>query len=165
MTEGLAPESSSASRQKSCHACVKGKRGCDKRHPVCTRCEDRRIVCNYAKRTYDEAFYELDSVDLDMYWAGFSALSSSIDFVDVMPLSLAPPLSQQPENESSPSPSLRQRPQNEQALAKFDYTPMADLCVCDSLVKRYTANIKERYNMSRGRSMTLPPRYILSYKV
>ena len=163
MTEELAPESSSASRQKSCHACVKGKRGCDKRHPVCSRCEEKKIQCIYAKRTYAEAFYDFDSVELDMSWAGFTALSPSIDFVDDIPQSLAPSASVDPtrlptldafidpfltfaENQAMPPSDtqlinnagepLGQQQVKEEALSKVDYAPMADLCVCDSLMKR-----------------------------
>lgn len=160
--EELALEASSASRQKSCHACVKGKRGCDKRHPVCSRCEEKRVQCIYAKRTHVEAFHGFDSVELDMSWAGFTALSSSIDFVDDIPKNLAPPASQGPirlptldafmdpflnftENQAILSSDIQlingagepsgQQQEKEQALSKFDYAPMADLCVCDSLMK------------------------------
>ncbi len=75
---------------------MKGKRGCDKQHPVCSRCQEKRIQCIYAKRTYAEAFRDFDSVELDMSWAGFTALSSSINFVDDTPLDLAPTASLDP---------------------------------------------------------------------
>ena len=40
-----------ASRQKSCNACVKSKRRCDKVQPICSRCAERHEVCVYnAKR-------------------------------------------------------------------------------------------------------------------
>lgn len=46
-----------ASRQKSCDACVKSKRKCDKHMPVCRRCARRGYLCNYPnpKRTVDAA--------------------------------------------------------------------------------------------------------------
>ncbi len=157
MTEETAPEPSSASRQKSCHACVKGKRGCDKRRPVCSRCQEKKIPCIYAKRTYIEAFDDFDSVELDVSWAEFTALSSSIDFVDDIPSGLAPSATHPPnlnafidpsitstENQDMPLSDMQlitnvkpldQQHEKEQALSKFDYSPMADLCVCDSFMK------------------------------
>ena len=36
-----------ASRQKSCNACVRSKRRCDKRTPTCGRCAKRRYLCVY----------------------------------------------------------------------------------------------------------------------
>ncbi|CRK26914.1 hypothetical protein BN1708_000700 [Verticillium longisporum] len=35
------------SRQKSCHACVRSKRRCDKRTPRCTRCAEKGFSCLY----------------------------------------------------------------------------------------------------------------------
>lgn len=69
-------------RQKSCNACVKAKRGCDKRYPTCSRCEEKHMPCTYAKRTHSEAFeslfdFDFDSVGLDMPWEGMASLSSS----------------------------------------------------------------------------------------
>ncbi|KAI0600888.1 hypothetical protein F4775DRAFT_582465 [Biscogniauxia sp. FL1348] len=43
--------SSGSSRQKSCHACVKGKRRCDKKMPSCGRCVKKRHACIYASQT------------------------------------------------------------------------------------------------------------------
>lgn len=40
---------SAASRQKSCNACVRGKRRCDKRTPRCTRCAAKGLDCVYQK--------------------------------------------------------------------------------------------------------------------
>lgn len=40
---------SAASRQKSCNACVRGKRRCDKRSPRCTRCAAKGLDCVYQK--------------------------------------------------------------------------------------------------------------------
>lgn len=40
---------SAASRQKSCNACVRGKRKCDKRTPRCTRCAAKGLDCVYQK--------------------------------------------------------------------------------------------------------------------
>jgi hypothetical protein len=37
-------------RQKSCDACVHGKRGCDKKQPQCSRCVARKIPCVYRRR-------------------------------------------------------------------------------------------------------------------
>ncbi|KAF7548292.1 hypothetical protein G7046_g8723 [Stylonectria norvegica] len=38
-----------ASRQKSCNACVRGKRKCDKRAPRCTRCAAKGLECIYQR--------------------------------------------------------------------------------------------------------------------
>lgn len=38
-----------ASRQKSCNACVRGKRRCDKTFPKCTRCSAKGLDCVYQK--------------------------------------------------------------------------------------------------------------------
>lgn len=37
-----------SSRQKSCKSCVQGKRRCDRRLPLCSRCAKRSIPCVYA---------------------------------------------------------------------------------------------------------------------
>lgn len=37
------------SRQKNCNSCVQTKRRCDRRMPVCSRCEERKISCVYGK--------------------------------------------------------------------------------------------------------------------
>ncbi|KAK0392317.1 hypothetical protein NLU13_1813 [Sarocladium strictum] len=38
-----------ATRQKSCNACVRGKRRCDKKAPKCTRCSSKSLECVYAR--------------------------------------------------------------------------------------------------------------------
>jgi hypothetical protein len=153
MNDALTPELFSASRQKSCHACVKGKRGCDKRYPTCSRCQEKSIQCTYAKRTYDQAFHDFDSVDLDMSWAGLTALSSSNGYVDETPTgstcldpnclstfdaSIDPFLNFTEDQNTASSEmqlinntveSFTQPQENEPALSKFDYSIMADLCV------------------------------------
>ncbi|GIJ83134.1 hypothetical protein Asppvi_001653 [Aspergillus pseudoviridinutans] len=43
------PWTSDKSRQKSCNACVRSKRRCDKRTPQCTRCAERGLPCLYHK--------------------------------------------------------------------------------------------------------------------
>lgn len=47
---GLNAPSEPASRQKSCNACVRSKRKCDKRAPVCSRCAERDEPCVYKRR-------------------------------------------------------------------------------------------------------------------
>ncbi|KAM7209602.1 hypothetical protein V8F20_000005 [Naviculisporaceae sp. PSN 640] len=44
------PVPASTSRQKSCNACVRGKRKCDRRAPVCSRCAERAEPCVYKRR-------------------------------------------------------------------------------------------------------------------
>lgn len=41
--------SNAPSRQKSCNACVKAKRRCDKRAPTCSRCAEKQFQCVYLK--------------------------------------------------------------------------------------------------------------------
>ena len=156
MAEEPAPDSTSASRQKSCSACVKAKRGCDKRHPVCSRCEEKGISCIYAKRTYAKAFqsgFDFDSVELDMSWAGLTALSSSANFVDgpqpgsvtsaslntthlPTPDAFIDPFLAFAENQPTSSSDMQLinnadgQLGQQQALSKFDYAQMADICVC-----------------------------------
>lgn len=157
MAEEPTPESTSGSRQKSCNACVKAKRGCDKRHPVCSRCEEKKISCIYAKRPYAEAFrsgFDFDPAGLDMSWAGLNAPSSSINLVDDVPPSPATCLptfdasiepfltfaddqatsssDMQLINSASAGRKLGQQKENQQGLGKFDYAQMADICVCYS---------------------------------
>lgn len=45
----LDDNASAASRQKSCNACVRGKRRCDKRTPQCSRCWAKSLDCVYQK--------------------------------------------------------------------------------------------------------------------
>ncbi|KAI0103716.1 hypothetical protein GGR51DRAFT_561648 [Nemania sp. FL0031] len=47
--------SSVASRQKSCNACVRSKRRCDKRKPACSRCVKQRWTCVYGGRGHPGA--------------------------------------------------------------------------------------------------------------
>ncbi|KAH6604757.1 hypothetical protein Trco_006464 [Trichoderma cornu-damae] len=46
---------STASRQKSCNACVRGKRRCDKRTPRCTRCAAKGLDCVYQRQPPQQA--------------------------------------------------------------------------------------------------------------
>ncbi|KAK5987353.1 Transcription factor gsfR2-like protein [Cladobotryum mycophilum] len=43
-------DGAAASRQKSCNACVRGKRRCDKRTPRCTRCAAKNLDCVYQRQ-------------------------------------------------------------------------------------------------------------------
>jgi hypothetical protein len=46
-TDFQAQVAAAASRQKSCNACVRSKRRCDKRTPKCTRCAEKNYACVY----------------------------------------------------------------------------------------------------------------------
>jgi hypothetical protein len=46
--------SASSSRQKSCNACVRSKRRCDKTLPACTRCSKKGWLCLYGASQMDE---------------------------------------------------------------------------------------------------------------
>lgn len=46
----MGDSASAASRQKSCNACVRGKRRCDKRSPRCTRCAAKGLDCVYQRQ-------------------------------------------------------------------------------------------------------------------
>ncbi|KAF4978028.1 hypothetical protein FZEAL_5535 [Fusarium zealandicum] len=49
-----------ASRQKSCNACVRGKRKCDKRTPRCTRCAAKGLDCVYQRLPAGASFHDED---------------------------------------------------------------------------------------------------------
>lgn len=57
-----------ASRQKSCNACVRGKRKCDKKTPRCTRCAAKGLECVYQKTPPGPSFH-----DEELGVAGLSA--------------------------------------------------------------------------------------------
>ncbi|KJZ76532.1 hypothetical protein HIM_03868 [Hirsutella minnesotensis 3608] len=48
-TSSSSSAAAAASRQKSCNACVRGKRRCDKRTPRCSRCANKGLDCVYQK--------------------------------------------------------------------------------------------------------------------
>lgn len=133
-----------ASRQKSCNTCVKAKRACDKRYPVCSRCEQKRVLCIYGKRTFDDAFDEsfgFGTGELDLAWDGFMALPEAIDGnVDAtVTLPLGHTEFLMPEVMSGnmqlvgfEGEQSNGSPEKEETLSKFDYAPMADICVCHS---------------------------------
>jgi hypothetical protein len=144
---------------------VKAKRGCNKRHPVCSRCEEKQISCVYTKRTYSEAFtsgFEFDLLEFDMSWTGSPALSSPTNFIDdnsprpatsggldTSCLSALDgyidPFLTFAENQAAVSSDMQlmnsaggqlgKQIEEEQALSQFDYAPMADICVCYSFTK------------------------------
>lgn len=47
---GVAEDRAAPTRQKSCNACVRGKRRCDKRTPRCSRCAAKSLDCVYQRR-------------------------------------------------------------------------------------------------------------------
>ncbi|KAF4471480.1 c6 zinc finger [Fusarium albosuccineum] len=49
-----------ASRQKSCNACVRGKRKCDKKTPRCTRCAAKNLDCVYQRLPPGASFHDDD---------------------------------------------------------------------------------------------------------
>ncbi|KAH7197613.1 uncharacterized protein B0J16DRAFT_328630 [Fusarium flagelliforme] len=49
-----------ASRQKSCNACVRGKRKCDKKTPRCTRCAAKGLDCVYQRLPPGANFHDDD---------------------------------------------------------------------------------------------------------
>ncbi|CEI64937.1 hypothetical protein FVEN_g3433 [Fusarium venenatum] len=49
-----------ASRQKSCNACVRGKRKCDKKTPRCTRCAAKGLDCVYQRLPPGTSFHDDD---------------------------------------------------------------------------------------------------------
>ncbi|KAF9772991.1 hypothetical protein IL306_009253 [Fusarium sp. DS 682] len=53
-------ERSAASRQKSCNACVRGKRKCDKKTPRCTRCVAKGLDCVYQRLPPGAGFHDDD---------------------------------------------------------------------------------------------------------
>ncbi|KAI9172097.1 Transcription factor gsfR2 [Paramyrothecium foliicola] len=66
-----------ASRQKSCNACVRGKRRCDKRTPNCTRCAAKGLDCIYQRLPPASTLSEAPAMaDFDM---GFDMEGLSTD--------------------------------------------------------------------------------------
>ncbi|KAH7257264.1 hypothetical protein BKA59DRAFT_101931 [Fusarium tricinctum] len=51
-----------ATRQKSCNACVRGKRKCDKKTPRCTRCAAKGLDCVYQRLPPGAGFHDDDIV-------------------------------------------------------------------------------------------------------
>lgn len=175
-------EISSASRQKSCHACVRGKRGCDKRQPTCSRCVEKKIQCVYAKRTYSDAFSEYNLGELDMPWSDYPSFSNPVNstygilqgVAGSAPLDIAnlsnldafmDPFVHFTDNQVRDANDMQlvnvtsdrsgSRWEKEQALTRFDYSPMADLCVCNSHNEAVSTEDLIRNNMNHGRS-TIP---------
>ncbi|KAI1390277.1 uncharacterized protein F4822DRAFT_231243 [Hypoxylon trugodes] len=70
----MAP-SGGASRQKSCNACVRSKRRCDKRVPACSNCTKKRYLCVYGGQL-DMQLYN-SSLDASMNLDSFSGPSST----------------------------------------------------------------------------------------
>lgn len=82
----------SATRQKSCNACVRGKRRCDKKAPKCTRCSAKDLDCVYARlppgATADSVMLEDDLSPHDDdrgqgHCAGGTSLVDIPDFCDM----------------------------------------------------------------------------------
>ncbi|KAI1488263.1 hypothetical protein F5X96DRAFT_94718 [Biscogniauxia mediterranea] len=73
---------SGSSRQKSCNACVKGKRRCDKKTPSCGRCIKKRHLCIYAgqidKPPFDDSADAARALDT---FTDPTSTSSGDDFV------------------------------------------------------------------------------------
>lgn len=192
MTEILITDnSSSTSRQKSCHACVKGKRGCDKQQPTCSRCVEKKLQCIYIKRTYSDAFSNYNMGDLDMSWPDYATFSTPINSSSpISPnVNSSGPLG--PANLSNldvfmepfmdfsnnrvvisndmqlinltggSSSSLWEK---EQTLTKFDYSPMADLCVRNSCDEMINTDNLSRSNINHGMFMIPIQRFISLYK-
>ncbi|KAM0244073.1 hypothetical protein ACHAP5_006643 [Fusarium lateritium] len=66
-----------ATRQKSCNACVRGKRKCDKKTPRCTRCAAKGLDCVYQRLPPGASFHDDDIV------TGFG--SANTDTLDDVP--------------------------------------------------------------------------------
>lgn len=56
-----------ASRQKSCNACVRGKRKCDKKTPRCTRCAAKGLDCVYQRLPPGSNFHDDDICITDSF--------------------------------------------------------------------------------------------------
>jgi len=101
MTNSIA----AASRQKSCNACVLGKRKCDKTRPACDRCITRGVRCVYGGRrrsvssqhTAESSPANHDAVNFGPDFGSFDLGSIYSDTCDVamvdemVPTSFAPP--------------------------------------------------------------------------
>ncbi|KAF5674068.1 c6 zinc finger [Fusarium heterosporum] len=68
-----------ATRQKSCNACVRGKRKCDKKTPHCTRCAAKGLDCVYQRLPPGSSFHD------DDIGAVFGAANTDTDTLDDVP--------------------------------------------------------------------------------
>lgn len=92
----------STTRQKSCNNCVKSKRGCDKRFPICSRCADRKVACIYAKVPHADIFpasFGFEDMELD------PSLSNSADVTTASLDNCLPAFSAAPISVASAMPS------------------------------------------------------------
>ncbi|KAF4446625.1 c6 zinc finger protein [Fusarium austroafricanum] len=70
---------SAASRQKSCNACVRGKRKCDKKTPRCTRCAAKGLDCVYQRLPPGANFHD-DDIDVCTGLGATDTLNEVPDF-------------------------------------------------------------------------------------
>ncbi|KAM0343334.1 hypothetical protein ACHAPU_008655 [Fusarium lateritium] len=68
-----------ATRQKSCNACVRGKRKCDKKTPHCTRCAAKGLDCVYQRLPPGSSFHDDDTRTV------FGAANTNTDALDDVP--------------------------------------------------------------------------------
>ncbi|KAI0852486.1 hypothetical protein F5Y00DRAFT_273099 [Daldinia vernicosa] len=68
----MAPRGGS-SRQKSCNACVRGKRRCDQRMPACANCTKKKRLCIYGRQSDTQSY------------SNFAGVPTSLDSFDGPP--------------------------------------------------------------------------------
>ena len=128
------PDRVSASRQKSCNACVRGKRRCDKRTPNCTRCAARGLDCVYQRLPPSSNMADMPTMadfDLNFDMEGVSSDSSpgslqadlGLHIDPVLDFSIADLVSDSSVNSMSPCNELWTLPQDFGA-SKMDLPPL-----------------------------------------
>lgn len=111
-------------RQKSCNACVRSKRRCDKLTPRCKRCSDKGVQCVYPNLPFDQQparrVPRPSVVDADMDAAG----------ADTFPGTAPPPLTMSSSDQETPSSCSSESASFVDVTAGMDFNP-ADM---DSMV-------------------------------
>lgn len=144
------------------------------------------MPCVYGKRTFGEAFdesFDLGQFRLDFEWDGFMGVPTNDDYVpgptatllsfDASSEVLAPfmsingPSSENMQLINHENEGIREDQENGQTLSKFDYAPMADICVSRSTTQPYRNNADERISktLSHGKSTTQIPKLTISSKL
>lgn len=68
-------------KQKSCDSCVSGKRRCDRRKPVCSRCAHKKISCIYGKTISTSQLDRDESDSSTPFMHGLASESSACSLV------------------------------------------------------------------------------------
>ncbi|KAJ1322948.1 RNA polymerase II-specific transcription factor-like protein [Microdochium nivale] len=85
-TDSGSSTTATRSRQKSCNACVLGKRRCDKTQPACARCLGRGVACQYGSRRRAQAQADFAVATPDLAAPLFPAAAFDVAMADDLQL-------------------------------------------------------------------------------